>query len=317
MLFRFFLAFSSLFLSQWLAADTVEIVNPASERGFLEVSGEILEVNRHALKIRTETEPQRRIPYEKIRKIAWEKSPQWRQGDFAFQRKEYANALECYRREFSQEEKRWKQVELIVQVIRCLTRLGENPKALEWGLQLLRMEQDLTDEHYAVLPFLWKPNIADTASETVAVRWMKQKPSPDELLLCGSYLLSSARRNEIMNRLQSLSQVKDARLAGLARAQLWRTERLEMTMTKALRWEREMNQIPELLRGGSLFLLGEAWFQCEEWDRAALAYLQMFLLYPDTACRLQEALSKTATALEKSGHPEESTLLQKIREKGF
>ncbi|MDO4583964.1 MAG: hypothetical protein Q4D62_07660 [Planctomycetia bacterium] len=312
--FRLVFLFSSFLLPLWLMADTVEIWNPASERGFQEISGEILEVNRDTLEIRVEKK-KRKYPYSKVRKILWEKSPQWLMGDEAFEKMEYANALECYRQELPREEKSWKQVALTVEMIRCLTRLGENPQALEMALQLLRREPLLTDEHYAVLPFLWKPNIADTASEAVAIRWMKQNPQPNEILLCASYLLSSSRRNEMVAYLQSLSQEKEVRLASLAKAQLWRTEMVEMTVAKAQRWEEEMALIPEPLRGGSFFLLGEAWFQCGEWNRAALAYLRMFLLYPDTAYRLQDALPKTATALEKSGHPEESSLLQRVREK--
>jgi hypothetical protein len=128
-------------------------------------------------------------------------------------------------------------------------------------------------------------------------------------LLGASNLLSTNHRAAALERLKPLSFDSDPRIAGLARAQVWRTTLAGVNDLQAESWHREIESIPETLRAGPYYVLGRMLAARHQPDRAALAYLRVPILYPRHRQLAARCLLEAGRELERIGQKSEAASL--------
>ena len=295
-----------------LAQDSVLIRSDHSKNGSVEIHGKILRWTRKGLELQEDgRKDTRKFASADVLGFRCSQSKDEQSAEQEFRQGRYQEALELYRHEFIQVNEAWKQNRILEKIVRCYTALGQNAQAMEFFLDLADREPEMPDEQFASAPLAWRSNLADTAAENKARQILKQNRSPVAQMLCASWLLGSKQRNEMIQTLQGLCSNKDARIASLATALLWRTELTALTPQKIDQWQTELQAIPQPLRGGAYFVLGQGLEKLERYDDAAMAYLKCALAYTDDPQLAADARRLAAAALEKAGHPEEKAALLK------
>lgn len=90
---------------------------------------------------------------------------------------------------------------------------------------------------------------------------------------------------------------------------MWRLDIPRVSVDGVERWEEGLEQIPESLRAGPYFVIGEALARLGEHDRAALAYLRVPVLHETNRQLAARALVSAAQAVSKAGQAEEARRL--------
>ena len=99
------------------------------------------------------------------------------------------------------------------------------------------------------------------------------------------------------------------RIAYLALAQTWRAAAVMATDQQLAQWRATIERMPEPLRAGPYYVLGEAETQHQRWEQAALAYLRTAILYPEHRNLAARALWDDGRSLERLGRSEQAVLL--------
>ena len=95
-------------------------------------------------------------------------------------------------------------------------------------------------------------------------------------------------------------------VARLASAQAWRAEVVTATDETIAAWRTAIQRMPEPLRAGPSYVLGQALARRGQWDRAALAMLEAPILVPRERELAARALLDAGQALEKSGRAKQA-----------
>jgi tetratricopeptide (TPR) repeat protein len=204
--------------------------------------------------------------------------------------------VEAYRAAQKAESRRWVAHRMTPQLMHCLELQGRFDLAGEAFLHLVA--QDPETPYFAAVPLAWRSSTADAAVYARAKTWLENEREPIALLLGASWLLSGPERPRAIGVLTTLSTHSDRRIARLAAAQLWRTKLVSASSADVTRWQVQVANMPETLRGGPMLVLGDALQRQRRTDDAALAYLQASLRYSDRELLAAEGLLAAARLLE-------------------
>jgi TolA-binding protein len=97
----------------------------------------------------------------------------------------------------------------------------------------------------------------------------------------------------------------------LAQSQLWRTQLVTCTSEDIAQWESAIQQMPQPLRAGPYYLLGQARSRHRQHDAAALAFLRVPIAYPACYSLAAEGLLAAAAELRMAGHTGEAESLDR------
>ena len=101
---------------------------------------------------------------------------------------------------------------------------------------------------------------------------------PPAVLLGASWLLAT-RRTEAAAALEETAKLNDARLAGLATIQLWRTKLVTATIDDVRRWQVQLEKIPAEIQAAGWYILGDCFSRLGQGEAASLAYLKVAILF--------------------------------------
>jgi len=209
-----------------------------------------------------------------------------RQGNRAMGRGQWTVAIDAYRRALDRESRPWARREILARLVACQSAIDDIPAAVASFFKLI--ESDPSTPHFAEIPLAWQPRTPVPPDR--AVGWIESLEKPVRVLLGASHLLASGRRAAAVKALQRLVRVEDRRVAVLAEAQLWRCRPQLPTVAEIDAWQQRVREMPTALRAGPLLIVGRARADHQQWDQAALAFLQIVILHAD-----QPRLAATAT----------------------
>jgi hypothetical protein len=130
-------------------------------------------------------------------------------------------------------------------------------------------------------------------------------------LLAASLLLDDpAAGQSVAVELNRLARSGDRYLSNLARAQLWRKEDSPSPAILDT-WRRDIERMPEIIRGGPWFVLGQALIQRMELDAGAAALLRVLLVHHGNEPLAIKAGRDAAAALDRLNRQDEADAIRK------
>jgi tetratricopeptide (TPR) repeat protein len=281
------------------ADDAVYLYSPKNPRARVKIVGRIVDYTGRELVLETGA-GEKRYAADQVVDVESQWSPAQQAGDERFAVHDYAAALAKYEEALRGEKRRWVKRRLAAQMIWCLRNLDQYRRA--GGLFLALSRDDATLLHFSCIPLQWLPHEASADLEKKSREWLASG-DPLAILMGASHLLSTADRSQVVKRLEPLTSNDDARIASLARALVWSATYASASTNQLATWSDELEQFPEAVRAGPYFVLGRAWAQHHEPERAALNLLRVPLVHADDRLLAAAALFAAGQALEQAGEP--------------
>lgn len=227
----------------------------------------------------------------------------------AFRKKEFDSARRHLEAALKDETRKWVHQDIRALMVQVESRVGDHTAAMVHFAKLIQL--DSKTRHLHLIPLIWHSRIT-TSREQNAARVLLTRTDLSIRLMGASVLLSDSKNSwSGESELQSLVSSGKPNLVHLARAQLWRIKLREEipseTMLAAM--TSRIASMPDSLKAGPYYLLGQAYLRRHEYDKAAVAFLRLPLVH-DTDHRLagQSAL-EAAEALVAGGRLDESKTL--------
>jgi len=208
-----------------------------------------------------------------------------------------------------EEDRTWVRREILALLVKCALWDGDYRTAV--SRFLLIAESDAETFHFDVAPLAWTDDAPGGNVRLEAKSWLAAR-SPISKLFGASHLLSDpASTNEAETVLRFLSRESNVRVQRLAQMQLWRQRMKTGAATPAelSRWEAAVEELPEELRAGGYFVLGQAYRKQREPERAAAALLWLPLVYDSDRHLAARACFHAAEMLESLGDKAQATNL--------
>jgi len=294
------------------AADVVWIEAPTPTSRDAKWIGRIEDYTGKELTLRVTGNVVRTFPTESIVRIETPRTSEQVRGDTQLAAGRYRDALASYQAALvpGKETRPWMRREILVQIIWCQRGLGDVATAGKYAVVLYG--EDPATQHLDALPVAWGAEADPRRLEREAEAWLADD-SPAARLIGASYLLSSASRGRAVAELGRLAAGGDGRLAALAQAQLWRNQLVTARPADIERWQQAVDAMPENLRAGPYFVLGEALARHKQYEAAALALLRVPTLYDRQRTLAVAALGEAGEALKQLGRDDEARRLESQR----
>lgn len=278
------------------------------------VSGKILDYTGDSLRMRTRLgDSVRSYPRSQVVSV---ETPQVKSHVDAlrkFARQEYTAARDLLQRAIDEEPREWVRREILALLVRCHLQTGDRLNAGSRFIALAR--SDPSTRHYNLAPLIWDAGNISPALKTTAEVWLRRTSEPEQLL-GASVLLHDQRFGDLAEtELRKLTTSGNGQIRTLARAQLWRT-RLRGGQPSELEvdlWQSEIDRMPEWLRGGPYYLLGQGYLQHREEEHAATALLWLPFVYRHDHYLAARACLEAAEAMQRNGRlPQARTLYREV-----
>ena len=137
--------------------------------------------------------------------------------------------------------------------------------------------------------------------QRAAQGWLDLNQEPAMVLLGASHLLSTAARAVALDRLERLASTAEPPINQLALAQTWRVLVVTADAQKLKTWEDTIRRMPEPLRAGPYYVLGQGWAHQQNWEKAALALMRVGIIYRTHHVLAARSLLDAGQSLEKLG----------------
>lgn len=289
-------------------ADVVHFRPGPTARGTSRLEGEVLDYTGSELRIRLPDGRERKLSVRYVERIETVRNESQQQGERFFAAGRYEQALAALRRAAAQERRAWVGREILAGEVRCLVELGRWHEATSAFLRLVA--QDPQTPYFDCIPLAWRAGRLSRAFRGAAETWMRASAPEVAQLIAASHLLAlGPQRRQALLALRRCATSDDARIAWLAKAQQWRADSPSVTAEQVARWELQVEQIPFRLRGGPYYVLGQAWLQHDNPQRAALALMRLPILHSQRPGLVAEALFDAARALEQMDRHDEAARL--------
>jgi tetratricopeptide (TPR) repeat protein len=286
--------------------DTVILAPQADGAGRIVVTGRVIDYTSTALVLEASGQKQT-IPGKQVVEVRSTWTAEQTAGDDLWRRRDYAAAQAKYAAALSTEQRPWVQHRVRSKLVAVLREQDRWELAAEEFLRLVTA--DPQTPYFAVIPLPWTATAPSPALEAKARNWATAGSSSAAALLGASFLLSSADRTSALKRLRELALDGDIRIAVLAEAQLWRNAAVTADANMVEGWERTLDKLPEPLRAGPALVVGRAWAQRNEPERAALLLLRVPILHDDQHRLAAEALWSGGQMLERMSQTAEAATL--------
>jgi tetratricopeptide (TPR) repeat protein len=288
-----------------LAEDVVYLTPEGQDHGRVGVRGEIVDYTGEAITIAQPTGEPRRYPAARVAKIETPWNDAYVAGRAALAKGDIQTAARQLAEANRTEQRVWARRLILADLMRAYASLGQPEQAGD--LLVALAQSDPATPAWDDAPLAWFPD--DRVSRAKAESWLATRDQPAAVLLGASYLLSTSEATEARQALFELVKHPDPRIATLAEALLWRSALLRANADDAARWAARIEQMPEPLRAGPYYLLGQAYDRLGLPDDAALAYLHLPVLYPARRELAARALVDAGRLMSRSGSPDEAAQL--------
>ncbi len=227
-------------------------------------------------------------------------------ADAAMAAGRFNQALVLYQKAMEGNPPRRTRLRIITGSVRCYQALDRPELAGEAFLLLVR--DDPQTPQFNCIPLAWLPRRPSVSLEQTAGKWLGRN-EPTSQLLGASHLLTTVNRSQAMATLRRLAVGSDRRVAQLAMAQTWRTTLTTADDEQLDAIEQTIRRMPERFTAGPYFVLGRAYLQRQQWEKAALALLHVPILYPLQRPLAAQSLADAGRAMEQLGQTDQAVRL--------
>ena len=254
-------------------------------------------------------EPLRRIPREEVVEVRTAYTPHHEKGRQLLANGKPAEAKAELTRALKEEDRTWVRREILAQLVRCSLWDGNYREAVPLFLSIV--ESDPETLHYGLAPLAWSDEPAEANLKLDARRWIAER-SPESQLIGASHLLFDRELNDQAEAtLRRLATEPNVKLVRLAQMQLWRVRSVSGTATpgEMVRWEAAIDDLPEELRVGGYFVLGQTFRRQQQPERGAGVLLWLPLVYDADRHLAARACFDAAEMIESFGDRAQATNL--------
>lgn len=301
--------------AQQPATDRVTL-QPENSSSHITVPCDVLDYTADSIQIRLRTGGSvRTYPASEVADVETPQTEPHIRGLARFAQGRTAEASDAFQQALTVETRAWVRREILAMLVRCALMQGDTASAGDRFLAML--ERHPQARHFHLIPLSWAPPEGD-GSEPVesnlrntARAWLLQ-PSEAARLLGASFLLGDADSSATAkSQLDKLAASPDRRIRQLAQAQLWRLRLTapHLSRNELVHWEDRIESMPGSLRGGPYYVLGCAYLDRKEYDRAAAAFLWLPLVYDHDPNLAARACLQAAGALKRIGQDSEALTL--------
>ncbi|GIW93387.1 MAG: hypothetical protein KatS3mg110_1428 [Pirellulaceae bacterium] len=227
---------------------------------------------------------------------------------------DWAAAAPVWRQTLDRETRPWARRLLAARLVRAYYESGQFDAAAELFAALV--QEDPYPPFYADWPLPWGETPGVTSLQTKALDWIT-RPQPALQLVGAAWLIGSPERHRAQQVLAALvAKSEHPLVAALARCQLWRLAAAGGP-APGDRQQAEViiRQLPEAVRAGPYFVLGQWCQQQNDRDGAMLAWLRVAILYPDRPRLASEALWRAAVLTQQSDAARAAALYAELAER--
>jgi hypothetical protein len=211
------------------------------------------------------------------------------------------------------EKRDWVKRQQTSVIVQAYVALGEKERACREFFALA--ESDPETPYLACIPLPWHIDVSQSlVFQQLGDLWLNRPEYPACQLLSAGLSLTTANHARAVEILQRLAKSNNPSIAALASAQLWRVRLINATPSEAAHWEQQLDSMPEDLRSGPHFLLGEVFARLDEPDIALTHWLHVPLDSPDMRPLALRSLERAVETLNKLGRSSEAETLRELRE---
>ncbi|MCE9604272.1 MAG: hypothetical protein K8U03_05140 [Planctomycetia bacterium] len=294
--------------------DTVVVAPRPEEPGRIIMTGRIVDYTGAALVIELSSGKQT-VPGKRVVEVRSTWLPEQLAGEELWRSRDYAAAAAKFQAALAGEQRRWVRRKLQARIVDCLREDERWGAAADHFIALIR--DDPTTPYFTSIPLPWTTIFPDPVLEKKAQGWAADRNTSAAALFGAAVLLSTPARAEGINRLKELALDGDARVALSAEAQLWRSAAVTADNATVQTWERMLDKLPADLAAGPAVVVGRAWAQRNEPERAALVLLRVPILHADQHRLAAEALWSAGQMLERLTQPNQAAELYRELRRDF
>ena len=248
-------------------------------------------------------EPVRRYPRSDAIEVTTVFTPHHERGRKLFNSGKIADARQEFIAALDDEDRPWVRREILASLVKCALWVGDTLEAISRFQPIV--QSDAETFHYGLIPLNWTDDMPPANLRFDAREWVDPGATPLLKLIGASWLLSVADgTGDATQTLRRLARDPDVRIQRLAQMQLWRLKLNGLERVAPLeiaRWEQFAEEIPVELRGGCHFIIGQAWKQRQEHERAARSFLWLPLVFDADRYLCGRACFEAAESLRESG----------------
>ena len=290
-----------VFFNPALSADD-QVMIEQQGRSRLPITGEIENFTGRELTMRTRVGKKIRIfPKSEVVEVIASYTQHHDLGRQMLARGRILNATVELNLALNEEDRTWVHREILASLVKCSLWTGDYLTAASDFLKIVASDEETF--HYNVAPLAWADDVPDIKLVHEAKLWMSQS-SPASKLMGASHLLCSPdSADESESTLRQLSRNSNLRIQRLAQMQLWRSRTMTGASTSGdlTRWEASLEELPQELRAGGYFVLGQAHRKQMNPERSANALLWLPLVYDTDRQLAARACFQAAEQLELIG----------------
>ena len=248
------------------------------------------------------------VDFGTIKEIAQINAEQaMRNGDFRAVVDYYTAARQAESKK--QEQRDWVMRHQTSVLVQAYAALGETERACREFFALA--ESDPETVYIASAPLPWYVDVSQTLMyRQLGEQWLDRPDYPAAQLLSAGLALATPNRAKAVAALQGLAKSQNASIAALATAQLWRARLAEASLAEAEIWQQQLNAMPEELRSGPHYLLGELFARFERYDDALGHWLHVPIDTPIMRPLATQALDRAIETLDQQNRKAEAETLR-------
>ena len=208
-----------------------------------------------------------------------------------------------------EEDRIWVRRLILSELVRCALWEGDYRAAVPNFLSIV--ESDPETMHFGLVPLAWTERAADANVKFEANAWLTDSSLVAQLIGASHLLFDGEENDRAETVLRRLARESNIRLQRLAQMQLWRVRSVGGIATpgELLRWEVAVDDLPEELRAGGYYVLGQTFRRQQQPERAAAALLWLPLVYDADRHLAARACFEAAELVESFGDQAQATNL--------
>ena len=287
------------------AQDTVTVRN--ADGGLVQRTGLVVDVNAERVILKV-SEREQKIPFSQVVQICTSLDGLAEAGDQLLVDRKYELAFAAYGKGLEESTPPWMRRRLLAGRVKSAVQMQAWAQAADDFLALIA--SDPHTQYFGVIPLAWTSSPVDAAIAKKIPTWLGSSNTVEQLI-AASYGLSDANRDSSLKVLANLSKSDEPRIAALAQAQRWRVV-VKFDSATVAQWSAQVDAMPEDLRAGPHFVLGNAWGHVDP-EQAVLQLMRVPVLFGDRFDLAARALLRSADHLLKLNRTAEARIvLQEI-----
>ena len=279
------------------------------------LEGEIVNITgRNGMTFRPNDGQERKISLEQIVDFGTVKEIAQVNAEQAMLDGDFRGAIDYYiaarQAEYRKQTKRnWVMRHQTSVLVQAYAALGETERASREFYALA--ESDPETVYLASIPLPWHVELSQAAMyQRLGEMWLDQPEYPAAQLLSAGLSLTTTNREKAVLVLQNMTKSQNTSIAALATAQLWRVRFAEATLAEAENWEQQIETMPEELRAGPHYMLGEVFARHGRYDDALAHWLHVPIDSPIIRPLATQSLDRAVETLDRQGRKAEAETLR-------